>query len=210
METVTTFALGITGGIGSGKSAVCQVLEALGARVFYADAEAKRLMEEDADLRQAVEDAFGADSYAPSGALNRAHLARLIFGHKQHVETLNALVHPRVREAFAHARERAVRDRVPVIVHEAALIFESGADAALDAVAVVDAPKEVRIRRVMDRDGASEEQVRARMRHQWPASMLRQRADYVINNSGLREVLRPQVEQIYRAIVQAPTSAHRK
>lgn len=210
METVTTFALGVTGGIGSGKSAACQVLEALGARVFCADAEAKRLMEEDTDLRQAVQEAFGADSYAPSGALNRTHLARLIFGHKQHVETLNALVHPKVRQAFARARERAVRDRVPVLVHEAALIFESGADVALDAVAVVDAPQEMRIRRVMDRDGATEEQVRARMRHQWPASMLRQRADYVIDNSGQRAALRSQVERIYRAIMQATTPAHRQ
>lgn len=207
METVTTFALGVTGGIGSGKSAVCQVLEALGARVFYADAEAKRLMEEDASLRRAVQEAFGADSYLPSGALNRAHLARLIFGHKQQVERLNALVHPKVREAFAQAKARAVRDRIPVLVHEAALIFESGADAALDAVAVVDAPQETRMHRVMDRDGASEEQVRARMRHQWPASMLRQRANYVIDNSGRRDALRPQVEQIYRAIMQASTPA---
>ncbi len=210
METVTTFALGVTGGIGSGKSAVCQVLEVLGARVFYADAEAKRLMEEDADLRQAVQDAFGADSYEASGALNRTHLARLIFGHKQHVETLNALVHPRVRQAFARAKERAVHDPVPVLVHEAALIFESGADEALDAVAVVDAPQGARIRRVMDRDGVSEEQVRARMRHQWPTSVLRQRADYVIDNSGQPDALRPQVERIYRAILQATTPTHRQ
>lgn len=191
--------LGVTGGIGSGKTAACRFFEALGARVVYADAEAKRLMAEDADLRAAITDAFGPESYDASGALNRAHLARA-FGDPEEVARLNALVHPRVREAFFDLRDEAESDGYALFVYEAALIYESGADAVLDSVAVVDAPLETRIARVMARDGTSREAVLDRIAHQMPADELRRRADFVIENDGDLEHLRAQVEALYRRL----------
>jgi len=195
---VTT--LGVTGGIGSGKSTACRMLEEQGARVFYADAEAKRLMQQDDALRTAIAGAFGADTYDAGGTLNRAHLAALVFSDDEKLQQLNALVHPRVFEAFGQAKEQAEAEGVKVLVHEAALIFESGGDAHLDAVAVVDAPVDVRLRRVRARDGASEAEVRARMAHQLPPEELRQRADYVLDNSGSIEALRRQVHALYAQV----------
>lgn len=192
--------LGVTGGIGSGKSTACRILEERGARVFYADAEAKRLMQADDALRTAIAEAFGADTYDAEGTLNRARLAAVVFSDEEKLQQLNALVHPRVFEAFGQAKEQAEAEGVELLVHEAALIFESGGDAHLDAVAVVDAPVDVRIRRVMARDGASEAEVHARMSHQLPPAELRQRADYVLDNGGSTEELRRQVHALYAQV----------
>lgn len=192
--------LGVTGGIGSGKSTVCRLLEALGARIFYADEVAKRLMVEDPGLRHAIVEAFGPQSYQPDGQLNRAYLAARVFHDPEALRQLNALVHPRVLAAFKQAREQAARERVPLLVLEAALLFESGADQLVDHVLVVDAPEAERIRRVVARDGMAPEQVRARMRHQLPPEVLRQRADFVIENTGSLEALRHQVATLYRQL----------
>ena len=193
--------LGVTGGIGSGKSAACAIFEDLGARVVYADAEAKRLMTEDDALRAAITDAFGAESYAADGALDRAHLAARVFGDPEEVAKLNALVHPRVREAFFDFRDAAEAEGYALFVYEAALIYESGADRVLDYVAVVDAPLETRIARVIARDGTTREAVLDRMQHQMPAADLRRRADFVIENDGDLDHLRSQVEALYAALV---------
>ncbi len=195
---VTT--LGVTGGIGSGKSTACRFLEDLGARVFYADAEAKRLMQADDALRAAIVAAFGEDTYDADGTLNRAHLAAIVFSDDEKLQQLNALVHPRVFASFKEEVQRAAADGVELLVHEAALIFEAGGDKHLDAVAVVDAPVNVRIRRVRARDDVSEQEVRARMQHQLPPEELRQRADYVLDNSGSPEELRRQVRALYARV----------
>ncbi len=195
--------LGVTGGIGSGKSAACGMLAACGARVFYADDEAKRLMQADAATRRAVQDAFGVEAYDEAGRLNRAYLAQQVFGHLGKVERLNAIVHPRVFEAFEAAAARAEGNGVPLFVIEAALLFESGGDAHVDATAAVVAPEAVRMARVMARDQATPEQVRARMRHQLPQAELRKRADYVLTNDGTLDALRTQAEALYRSVTQA-------
>ncbi len=194
--------LGITGGIGSGKSAACRILQSLGASLFEADVVAKDLMERSEAVREEVIKAFGARSYTPT--LNRAWLAAQVFGDPEALECLSAIVHPRVRAAFAAKRESAVRDRAALLVHEAALIYESGLDAMLDRVAVVDAPESVRIQRVMARDGVTVDAVRVRMRHQLAPDELKRRADYVIDNSGSLAMLRPQVEQLFALV----TSRH--
>lgn len=196
--------LGVTGGIGSGKTAACRILEELGARVFYADAVAKRLMHEDEGLRGEIIEAFGDKSYDAQGRLDRAHLAAQVFSSEANVKKINALVHPRVHRAFQAEKAQAEKDGVPLLVHEAALIYESGADAHLDAVAVVDAPEAVRIARAARRDGVPEKAVRARMGHQLPPTELRRRADYVIENDGTLRDLREQVERVYRAFLHAP------
>ena len=192
--------LGVTGGIGSSKTAVCRFFESLGARVFYADVEAKLLMEQDPEVRAEIEAAFGPESYDAEGRLCRAYLARQVFGRKENVARINTIVHPRVFRAFERAKEQAERDGVALLIHEVALIFEAGGDKHLDAVAVVDAPEEVRIQRVVARDAVAPEQVRARIRHQLLPDELRRRANYVIDNNGTMEALRERVEQVYRAV----------
>ena len=193
--------LGVTGGIGSGKTTVCRLFEELGARVFYADVEAKRLMQEDATVRDAIVEAFGDESYDDDGNLDRAYLAEQVFGDDEKLDRLNAIVHPRVFEAFQEAARRAERAGVDLLVHEAALIFEAGGDRHLDAVAVVDAPEEVRVQRVVERDDVTPEQVRARMRHQLPPAEVRRRADHVIENTGTVADLRDQVRAVYADLV---------
>lgn len=196
----TMTSLGVTGGIGSGKSAACRIFEDLGARVVYADQVAKRLMHEDPALREQITDAFGPESYGADGHLNRAYLAQRVFGDEAEVQRLNALVHPRVRQEMLRLIGEAEHEGLPLLVYEAALIFEAGADAHLDAVAVVDAPLEVRIARVMERDAVPREAVLARMRHQFPPEELRRRADYVLDNGGDLAHLRTQVEALYRRL----------
>lgn len=189
--------LGVTGGIGSGKTTVCRMLEELGARVFYADLEGKRLLVDDPSARREVVDAFGATSYDEEGTLNRAYLAEEVFDDREKLEQLNAIVHPRVFALFEKASQQAKQEGVSLMVKEAALIFETGGERFLDAVAVVDAPREVRIGRVRQRDDASREEVAARMRHQMDPAELRARADVVIDNDGDLKHLRQQVERLY-------------
>ena len=200
--------LGVTGGIGSGKTTACRMLEELGARVFYADDEAKRLLTDDASIRRRVIDVFGPESYLPDGSLNRRFLARMAFSDKALLDRLNALVHPRVLRRFEEAAQQAQREGTSLMVKEAALIFEAGAEHQLDTVAVVEAPLPVRIRRVCERDGVSHEDVTARMANQADPSILRERADIVLENDGDPEQLRRKVERLYRDMTSrgAPTA----
>lgn len=194
--------LGLTGGIGSGKSAAAARLATKpGVRVVYADAEAKRLMHEDADLRAALTARFGPETYAPDGSLDRAALSRRVFGDTEELAALNALVHPAVREAMRAHIETAHQDGVTLLVYEAALLFEVGADAHVDTVVVVDAPVETRIARVMARDGTTEEAVRGRMAAQFPPETLRAKADYVIDNDGHLAHLYAQVDALYESLI---------
>ena len=189
--------LGVTGGIGSGKTTVCGFLSEQGAKVFYADLEARQLMTEHEAVRQEIMDAFGPDSYADDGSLNRAYLSDVVFGSAENVERINAIVHPRVHEAFARAAEQAEAEGIELLIHEAALIFESGGDKHLDAVAVVVAPDEDRVARVVDRDDSTADAVRDRMGHQLPQEELRRRADYVVENDGTLEDLRRKSVGLY-------------
>lgn len=194
--------LGITGGIGSGKTTVCRFLEELGAEVFYADAEARRLMQEDETLRRQLVEAFGAAVYDEQGRLDRRYLAGRVFGNEAELARLNALVHPRVRQALMDRQVDAARRQVALLVYEAALIYETGGEAYVDAVAVVHAPEQERIRRVAERDQVEAEAVRARIRHQLPPEELRRRADVLIENDGDLGHLRRQAEMLYRKMTE--------
>lgn len=194
--------LGVTGGIGSGKTTVCGFLEEKGARVFYADVEAKRLMQEDETVKDAIIEAFGADTYRDDGSLNRPYLAGRVFSNDEQLDRLNGIVHPHVFEAFDDAAARAEEEGLELLVHDAALIFEAGGERHLDAVAAVVAPEEDRIARVVERDDVSPEQVRARMDNQLPQDELRRRADYVIENDGTLEDLRQKSVELYWAVVE--------
>ena len=201
MDVLTLKTLGVTGGIGSGKTTVCRMLEACGARVFYADQEGKRILQEDPAARDEVIAAFGPASYGADGRLDRPYLAAQVFGDEAKVAQINRIVHPRVFAAFEKAKVQAEADGIALLVKEAALIFEAGGEQHLDAVAAVLAPQAERLRRVTSRDGVTREQVRARMAHQLPPEELRRRADYVIENDGDLEDLQRQVQALYQKLV---------
>ena len=200
LEIVKT--LGVTGGIGSGKTTVCGFLEEQGAKVFYADLEAKALMQNDDDVRTEIVDEFGAAAYRDDGTLNREFLAEQVFGDAERLERLNAIVHPKVFESFAAAETRAAEEGVDVLVHEAALLFEAGGDAHVERTAAVVAPDAERIARVVERDDVTEAQVRDRMEHQLPQDELRRRADHVIENDGSLSDLRDASVDLYWTVVE--------
>ena len=188
--------LGVTGGIGSGKTTVCRMLAEMGAAVFYADDAARTLMEVDCDIRRELMEAFGSRCYRQDGSLDRGYLGGIVFESRDYVSRLNAIVHPRVHQEF---RRRHSLTEAALLVHEAALIFESGSDAHLDLVAVVDAPLEVRYGRIYRRDGLSCEAIQARMQHQLPRAELLQRADWVVDNSRTPDDLRAEAARLFRA-----------
>lgn len=174
--------IGITGGIGSGKTTICKVFETLGIPVFYADTVAKDIMVSDEILVAGVKNAFGAESYTQEGILNNKHIAGIVFNHADQLAKLNSLVHPAVFRAFDNWVEQ-VPDTVPYILKEAALLFESGSYKMCDQNILVIAPTEIRLQRVMQRDGLTEEQVRARMDKQLSDEEKTKLADQIIYNN---------------------------
>lgn len=193
--------LGLTGGIGSGKSLASKFFGDLGACVVDADVEARRIMEEDEEVRAALIDAFGPQTFLPDGYLNRSWLGGRVFKDKEEVKHLNSIVHPALKAAFPQIREHAKKTGAQLLVYEAALLVEAGLNDRFDAIIVVDAPMEIRIKRVMARDNVSEEAVVARMQHQLPANVLREHADYILDNSGSPEDLQKQVEELHDRLV---------
>lgn len=158
-------------------------------------------MQEDPKLRSEIRAGFGEESYDSQGVLNRRFLAEKVFGSAEQVTRINQIVHPYVFRAFEQHKVDAERDGAPLLIQEAALIYESGADRMLDAVAVVDASPDARVERVAARDGTTPQQVLTRMKHQLPPDELRRRADVVIENNGSHEDLRRQVEMLYQRLV---------
>ncbi|GGC21355.1 dephospho-CoA kinase [Parapedobacter defluvii] len=181
--------IGVTGGIGSGKSVVCRIFNVLGIPVFDADAEAKRLMTIDASLRNAIRAEFGTEAYHEDGTLNRPYLADQVFNDEQRLKILNGLVHPVV---IRKGEQWAQQQKAPYTIKEAALLFESGSFKLNHYTILVSAPVGIRIERVMQRDGVTAEQVKARMERQWPDERKRQLADFVIVNDGIQALI-PQV-----------------
>lgn len=185
--------IGVTGGIGSGKTVVCHIFKVLGIPVFDADSEAKRLMTTDRGLVQAIREAFGDRAYGDDGALNRRFLAQRIFSDKDALNQLNALVHPVVIQA---GEDWAERQQSPYVVKEAALLFETGSYQKSDYNILVTAPMTVRIQRIMKRDGWTEDQIRARINEQWTDEKKASMADFIISNDGAHAVI-PQVLSLH-------------
>ena len=190
----STRILGVTGGIGCGKSVVCAFLAQLGAEIFDADLTARNLMESDEKVRQEVTRAFGRESYREDGSLNRKWLASRVFADDARLEELNGIVHPKVAQAFGILRNRL---QGGLLVHEAALIYEAGVENRLDAVCVVTAPKELRIARVMARDRVSAEKVLARMSRQLSQEEKASRADVVLVNDSDMAAARRKSRRLY-------------
>lgn len=187
------YKIGITGGIGSGKSTVCALFREHGVAVYDSDAEAKRLMAESADLRRRLIEAFGEECYNAEG-LDRKYLASKVFGCEEALQRLNSIVHPAVREDF---RAWAERQRGSYVVLESAILFEAGFENEVDATLAVMAPLEERVRRTMERDGVEREQVMERIKHQMSDDELHARANRTLVNLR-REYLESDVEQLHK------------
>ena len=189
--------VGITGGIGSGKTLVCSLFEKRGLPVISADAVAKEIMQADADLRRGLSAILGPSTYHADGTLDRAFVATKIFSDRALQRKVNRLVHPKVVEEierrFAAMRESGCR----IGVVEAALVYESGLDKDLDVVIVVDAPEATRIDRVVGRDAASPDEVRRRINAQLPSEQKAGKADFVIRNTGSLAELESSVQFLY-------------
>lgn len=181
--------VGITGGIGSGKSTICRIFEVLGVPVYDADSQTKVLMQTYPPLVTAIKEAFGEEAYLENGELNRAFLSNKVFKDASQLARLNAIVHPLAIQA---AIDWALAQDAPYTLKEAALLFESGSYQHNDYNILVVADEEIRIQRVMERDGITREQVLDRISKQLPDEEKRKMADFIIDNSGTHPVL-PQV-----------------
>ncbi len=184
--------IGITGGIGSGKSTVCKVFSYLGIPVFEADKIAKELMNTDQQIFEQLTHLFGTDVYLPNHTINRKYLAGIVFNDKSLLEKLNGIVHPVVRSTFF---EWYNKQHVPYIIHEAAILFESGFYKFMDKTIVVVTSENERIERVMKRDGVTIEMVRERIKNQWNDQQRIELADFIIGNND-NELIIPQVLKI--------------
>lgn len=171
--------IGITGGIGSGKTTVAKMFEAKGIPVYYADDEAKMLTATSPEIRELLIELLGEETYK-DGVLDRKYMADKIFNDKVLLEQANAIIHPRVADHFVQWVENH-KDH-PYVLKEAAILFESGSYKHCDKVILVITPKEIRIQRVMDRDKVSRQEVLARMKNQWSDAKKRKLSDYVIQN----------------------------
>lgn len=192
--------VGLTGGIGSGKTTVARHWENLGACVVYADNLAKELMVSNRDLRGDIIAAFGSQSYNPDGSLNREYLSEQAFVSGR-VEELNSLVHPVVFRKTDELMKQARAGGYPVFVKEAALLLKNGRPENLDYIVVVTAPEDVRINRVSTRDNVDADEVRSRIRKQQSEDELISFADYRIENNKDIAHLKKQADNIYRQMI---------
>lgn len=184
--------VGITGGIGSGKSTVCQIISAMGYPVYNADIEARKLTNSHPSIINGLTSLFGSDIYV-NGELNRKRVGQLVFADKTLLQQLNSVIHPVVAAHFENWVKANQNHRL--VFKEAAILFESGAYKQVDKTVVVFAPDELRIKRVCLRDGIFEDEVQSRMANQMPQKHLVSKADYVINNTE-QQLLVPQVIEL--------------
>jgi dephospho-CoA kinase len=195
--------VGLTGGIGSGKTTIAQIFEVLGIPVSYADQEAKRVMNEDPDLRAAIIARFGPDAYTTeTGSLNRAWMAAKVFSDPAQLETLNSLVHPVTIQKGTQWMQ-SMTGHAPYAIREAALIFETASAGHLDFIIGVFAPLSLRIQRTMQRDHLTREEVLQRMRYQIEEDIKMRLCDAVIHNDGQQAVL-PQVLALHQHLLILP------
>lgn len=185
--------IGITGGIGAGKSYICNIFKTLGVPIYDADRWAKELMANDERIRSRLILEFGEETYRQDGSLNNGYLSAQVFNDFEKLQRLNAIVHPIV---ISHGEEWGNRQKAPYSLKEAALLFESGSYKKLDFTILVTAPEQTRIERVMKRDAVSEENVKARIKKQMPEAEKIKLADFIINNDGV-EALVPQVMRLH-------------
>lgn len=213
MRRAGPFIVGITGGIGSGKSTVCRFLAEMGCALFEADRIARELQQSDPVIVSGIRELFGFDVYTINSSgvlvLDRRRVAAEVFSDREKLDALNSLVHPRVYEAFETARRQAAGQGIGVLVKEAAILFESGMTGDLDLIVVVAADISLRIQRAAAKGLGSPEEIRRRIAAQWPQERLVEKAGYVIYNEGTIDDLHKETEKLYGFIMQRIADAER-
>lgn len=177
--------IGVTGGIGAGKSMVCSVLEQMGYPVFYSDIEAKKIVSSNTEVKHQLIELFGRKIFTHD-QLNRVYLAKLLFSDTTLVEKMNAIVHPKVRETF---QEWTLNQNSTIVFNEAAILFETGAFKNFDATLLVTAPLDIRLKRVSSRDNVSEEEIMKRINNQWSDEQKKNLATFILVNDDSQSVL---------------------
>lgn len=189
--------IGLTGGIGSGKTSVLQLFINKGIPVYIADIEAKRLMQSDKTLIKKIKECFGELSYTKDNQLNREYLASQVFGNSKKLAQLNALVHPVVHKDLETFKKKQTSK---FFIYENAILFENGSYKYCDYIITVTAPIDTRIKRVVIRDQVTEKQVKNRMQHQWDDALKIKKSDFVIENLNW-ETTEKQVAKLYQKLL---------
>lgn len=180
--------LGITGGIGCGKTTICKALSLLDIPLFISDIEAKKLMTNNSIVRSKLIAILGEDSYLKNGGLNKPYISNLIFNNKEILSQVNNIVHSETHNAFKSWKER---QKTSIIAYESALLFESNSNKLVDKVVFIKAPLETRIKRVMKRDKISREKVLDRIKNQMDDSLKEEKSDFIIHNDN--DLVIPQI-----------------
>ncbi len=188
--------VGLTGGIGSGKTTVAKMFMELGVPVFIADTEAKRLMKSSKVIRRKLIQLFGEEAYVDS-VLNKPFIASKIFNDKEMLKKMNAIVHPKVGKRF---KKWVQKQDAPYVISEVAILFENGSYKNYDSIIIVTAPEKERIKRVLKRDDTSENKIKAIMRNQWPDEDKIKHSNYLIQNNTLEDTLK-QVESLHKKLL---------
>ncbi len=211
MSRAYPFLVGITGGLGSGKSMVCHFLSEMGCALFESDRVAKELQLHDPQVIEGIKVLFGLEVYSrdASGSLvlDRKKIASAVFSSSEKLAALNRLIHPKVHNEFCKAVLDARNRRTKILVKEAAILFESGGNEGLDAVVVVAADMQERIDRAVQKGMGTREEIMRRIATQWPQEKLIAKADYVLFNRGSLEGLKKETEALYLKLLDAALSA---
>lgn len=187
--------VGLTGGIGSGKSTVARFFKDLGVPVYIADKEAKKIMTTKA-IKEQITSLLGEEAYV-NGALNTKYIANSVFHNSLVLGQLNAIVHPAVKKHFMRWQKK---QKYPYVIQESAILFENGSASNYDKIILVTAPTSVRIARVTSRDGITPEKVKERMAHQWPDEKKSESADFIINNIDMT-ITNEKVHEIHKQLL---------
>ncbi|MHA6280176.1 dephospho-CoA kinase [Salinimicrobium sp. CAU 1759] len=190
--------LGLTGGIGSGKTTVAGFFQELGIPVYIADVEAKKLMETDEKIRLAIIQLFGEEAYNNSSP-NRKYIASRVFGDKEKLEQLNTIIHPAVGDHFENWKQE---QHAPYVIYEAAILFEKGGYKKCDYNLLITAPYNRRIERLQKRDSSTLEEIEARMNNQWSDDKKAELADFIIENKELDRTQR-EVRQLHEILLKS-------
>ena len=191
------YLVGVTGGIGSGKSFICSILEKMGYPVFYSDKASKHLLATHPNIISNIKELLGEEAYFSDGSVNRAYIANQIFKDQQKLESMNGIMHPAVREAF---RDFSEQQNSPIVFNEAAIIFETGSYSQFDKTILVTAPKSLKLERVLERDQTSRASIEERMKNQWTDEQKIPLANYIIHN-GESDMILPQIDTILNDIL---------
>lgn len=200
--------IGLTGGIASGKSLVADYLKEMGAYLIDYDLIAREVVEQGRPAWNDIKDHFGQEVFAPDGSIDRAQLGAIIFNNIAERRKLESITHPRIVEEAIKREQEILRDAPQaIIVHDIPLLFETGSEKKMDATIVAYTSDENQMRRLMERDGLSREEARARIAAQLPLEQKSKKAGYIIDNNGTMENTRKQVQEIYRRLLKRAGNA---